>query len=226
MKDLLLLHGAIGAKDQLEPLKEKLKNSFNVYSFNFSGHGKEEFRKRFDIEQFTDDTLSFLSSSNLDKVSVFGYSMGGYVALNLAKKHPEKVVEITALGTKFKWTPEIAAKEVKKLNPEKIEAKIPAFAHALSKRHGQENWKNLLSKTAKMMQEMGEESPLKLSDYSDVGQPCRLLLADNDEMVTQEETIEVNNSLSNSRFHLLSNSKHPIEKVDLELLVREIHKMA
>ena len=54
--------------------------------------------------------------------------MGGYVALQLANKHPKYVQKIITLGTKFAWDKETAAKEVKMLNPEKIEEKIPAFA--------------------------------------------------------------------------------------------------
>ncbi|MFB0925641.1 MAG: alpha/beta hydrolase, partial [Vicingaceae bacterium] len=122
MKNLLLLHGAIGAKDQLEPLKKILSKKFNVYSFSFSGHGCFGSFQEFNIKQFTEDTLSFISTNNLKEVFIFGYSMGGYVALNLAKEHPDKVAQIITLGTKFKWNPEIAAKEVKMLNVAIIEA--------------------------------------------------------------------------------------------------------
>ena len=222
MKNILLLHGAIGAKDQLDALKEKLKENYNVYSFNFSAHGKEGFSKSFNIEQFAEDTLSYLSSNNLEQVDIFGYSMGGYVALYLAKHYPNKVNQIITLGTKFKWTPEIAKKEVKMLNAAIIEAKIPQFAQALSERHGSKNWKTLLSKTAEMMLAMGEGSPLSLSDYQNISHNCKIMLADNDEMVTKEETLEIADALLNSRLTTIKNSKHPIEKVDMDLLVKEI----
>ena len=39
MQHILLLHGAIGSKDQLLPAGEKLADSFIVHSLNFSGHG-------------------------------------------------------------------------------------------------------------------------------------------------------------------------------------------
>jgi hypothetical protein len=112
------------------------------------------------------------------------------------------------------------------LNVAIIEAKVPAFARVLSERHGAENWKNVLSRTAEMMMEMGEKSPLLLSDYGNIKTTCRLMLADNDEMVTEKETIEVARSLPNSKYRVLSNSKHPIEKVDLDLLVKELLNMA
>jgi hypothetical protein len=49
-----------------------------------------------------------------------------------------------------------------------IEAKVPAFARVLSERHGAENWKKVLSRTADMMMEMGDKSPLMLTDYQTI----------------------------------------------------------
>lgn len=43
MQPLLLLHGAIGATDQLEPLAAELNSYYDVHMLNFPGHGEEEF---------------------------------------------------------------------------------------------------------------------------------------------------------------------------------------
>lgn len=222
MDDLLLLHGAIGAKDQLENIKEQLAQNYNVYSLNFSGHGGEDFKTAFNIDQFTADVLLYLEEQQLEKINVFGYSMGGYVALYLAKHHSNKIGNIITLGTKFKWTPEIAVKEVKMLNTDRIEDKIPAFASSLKGRHTEALWKEVLSKTAAMMLEMGTKPPLSIQDYKDINHLCKIMLADNDEMVTEDETLEVVRSLQNASFSSIINSKHPIEKVDLVQLIEEI----
>ena len=39
MKTILLLHGAIGAADQLQPLAQVLAAHYNVHTLSFSGHG-------------------------------------------------------------------------------------------------------------------------------------------------------------------------------------------
>jgi pimeloyl-ACP methyl ester carboxylesterase len=136
METILLLHGALGSKSQLDPLKATLEaQGLPVYSTNFSGHSGEPFRNDFDIETFSGDMLRFLQENQLQRVHVFGYSMGGYVALWFARNHPEYVGKIVTLGTKFDWSPESAEKEVKKLNPEKIQEKVPAFARILEHRH-------------------------------------------------------------------------------------------
>ena len=50
MKNIILLHGAIGAKDQLEPLAAELKQQgYNVFTLSFSGHGQTPFQVNFGI---------------------------------------------------------------------------------------------------------------------------------------------------------------------------------
>jgi hypothetical protein len=39
MQHLLLIHGALGSKDQFETLAAELKNNFIIHSFNLTAHG-------------------------------------------------------------------------------------------------------------------------------------------------------------------------------------------
>jgi pimeloyl-ACP methyl ester carboxylesterase len=159
LKTLVLLHGAFGSSAQLTSLKQALeKEGFAVYMLNFTGHGGKPFRGHFDIQTFSDDILNFIYENGLGKVSIFGYSMGGYVALWLAHQHPELVEKIVTLGTKFDWSPESASHEVRKMDPEKILEKVPAFARILASRHSPNDWKELMRKTAAMMMQLGDLS--------------------------------------------------------------------
>ena len=218
MKNLLILHGAIGSKSQFDSIASLLDNQFDIHLLNFSGHGGEAFKENFNIAQFADDVLAYLKLNKIESVDIFGYSMGGYVALYLAKNHPEKVNKIITLGTKLSWTPDIAAKETKMLVADKIEEKIPAFAAILKDRHHPNDWKTVLEKTTNMMIAMGNNNVLKDEDFKVIQHTVKMLLADNDEMVTYEETNHVAQLLPHATFELLPNSKHPIEKVDIEAL--------
>lgn len=222
MQHLLLLHGAIGAKDQLEELANQLKEKYIVHTLNFSGHGGESISNEFSIEQFSKDVLNYLSKNKIDTINIFGYSMGGYVALYLAKFHQQKVNKVFTLATKFLWTPEIAQREIKMLDANKIEEKIPAFAKQLEKRHSPADWKWLLQKTAEMMIALGNNNPLSLNDYKTITQSVQIGIGDKDTMVSLEETIDVYRHLPNARFIVFPNTQHPIEKVDLNRLKNEI----
>jgi esterase/lipase len=224
MQNIILLHGAIGAKDQLELLAAELKqHGYNVFTLNFSGHGQTPFQTHFGIEQFVLELEQFIKENNLQQPTVFGYSMGGYVALYLAKQQPTLLGNIITLGTKFEWNPEIAQKEVKMLDSKTIIEKVPKFAEALQKRHGQD-WELLLQKTAEMMLSLGNKNALSLNDFSAIENKVLIGLADKDNMVSLEETTSVYKQLKNGAMYMLPNTKHPIETVDLKLLVELVSR--
>lgn len=219
MQPLLLLHGAIGAKDQLETLKKSLSADYKVYSLSFSGHGGEGLpEESFSIKLFADNVLRFMQMEGLEKASIFGYSMGGYVGMYLAKHHPDKVGKIVTLATKFHWTEDIAGKEMQMLDAEKIEAKVPAFAKALQERHAPIEWKTVLKRTAEMLQGLGLNNTLKIEDYTTIQAPALILLGDKDKMVTLPETVDVYKALPNAHMGMLPNTHHPIEQVDPQML--------
>lgn len=222
MQPLILLHGAIGAKDQLQVLREELKSSFNVHTLNFSGHGGTPMPNIFSIQHFANDVLTYIKENNIQKINIFGYSMGGYVALYLAKNYPDKIEKVFTLATKFEWTPEIAQKEIKMLDANKIEEKIPAFAKALEKRHEPNDWKVILQKTADMMIALGNNNTLQLSDIENITIPVAISVGDKDNMVTLSETKDVYQSLKNSHLIILPETLHPIEKVDTKNLTKEL----
>lgn len=222
MQHLLLLHGAIGAKDQFEPLAEMLKGKFIIHTLNFAGHGGSEMQGDFSIPAFSDAVLKYLTDNKINSIHVFGYSMGGFVALYLAKHHPEKVDKIFTFATKFLWSPEIAQREVKMLDPDVIAKKIPAFAQQLAQRHLPNDWKLVMQKTAQLMLALGNTNLLINSDYESIKHPVLIGIGDQDAMVTLEETVAVFKSLPNAGLIVFPNTPHPIEKINLSRLANEV----
>ncbi len=219
MQHLLLLHGAIGARDQLEPLADSLKDKYIVHSFNFSGHGGTPFQESsFSIPYFANNVLGYLQQNNIEEVAIFGYSMGGYVAMYLARYYPQIISKIITLATRFYWDKTVAEKEIKMLDANTILEKVPTFAKQLEKRHLPNDWKTVLEKTKEMLLQLGRNNTLKPGDYADISIPCLLLLGDKDKMITLDETVAVQQALPNAEFKLLPDIVHPIEQVDIWLL--------
>lgn len=222
MKHIILLHGAIGATDQMESLAIALEQKqVRVHRFSFSGHGNVPFRDQFGIEQFAAELEEFIQAHSLEKPAVFGYSMGGYVALYVAKEKPQLLGAVITLGTKFAWSPEIAAKETKMLDAATILEKVPKFAEALKARHGNE-WQTLLRKTSEMMIGLGNAPALKEEDFPVIEQDVLLGLADHDTMVSLDETLQVFKALKQGDLYMLPRTKHPIETVNSPLLAEII----
>jgi len=223
MKDrLLLLHGALGSKCQLKELKKILAQNFEVFIMNFDGHGGVSVQNEFSIELFTNNVLSYLKENNLEKVHVFGYSMGGYVALNLALNYPGVISKIVTLGTKFNWIPESAKKEIKLLNPEVIETKVPKFAVQLAEIHGANSWKEMMNKTAKMMSDLAGGKKMTLAEFQKINHKVLIAIGGQDTMVTIEESKAVSDVMKNGSLKIMENFQHPIDRLDKQQIAETV----
>ena len=220
-----MLHGAIGSSVQLESLADLLTDDFKVSLLNFSGHGgKPVTNEKFSIEMFAEDVLYFIDKGRLEGINIYGYSMGGYVALYIARHYPGKINKIFTTATKFNWNEDTSLKESKLLNPEIISEKIPKFAEQLSERHSPEDWKIVLNKTAEMMIGLGKNNLLKDKDYLQIENEILLSVGDRDNMVSIEETVDVYRKLKNGSLLILPGTPHPIEKINAERLANEMKK--
>jgi pimeloyl-ACP methyl ester carboxylesterase len=223
MKNLIILHGALGAKAQFESLASGLAAHFKVYTLEFEGHGtKSAVEMDFSIDRFAQDLKDFMYENQLQKPLVFGYSMGGYVALKLESLEANSFEKIVTLGTKFDWNPETAEKEASMLNAEKIEEKVAAFAGYLKSLHGEHEWKTVLQRTAKMMLELGKKPALRAYDFHHIRIPVRLLRGSNDTMVTAAETKNVQELLANAHYEEMPGWVHPVNQVPSGELVQQL----
>ena len=221
--NLLLLHGALGTSKELFRLKEYLSEHYTIYTFDFEGHGEAVSENDFSIELFTQNIRAFIQSHELENANIFGYSMGGYVALNYASLCRDNVNAIITYGTKFNWNPEFAANEVKKLNPDVIELKVPKFANHLKSIHHPSDWKSVVKKTAEMMYELGHCPNLTAEKLKALSTRTLVLLGELDNMVNQDESESVVSQLQNASLKILQGFVHPIERNDLHIMAEVIH---
>lgn len=221
---IILLHGALGSKEQFSTLKSLLADKYTVYDFNFEGHGGHSTDKAYSIDLFVDNTIDFMAKNEITVANFFGYSMGGYVALKLAMKYPEKVNKVMTLATKFDWNKEVAEREVRKLNPLKIVEKVPKFAQILQETHKPDDWQVVVNKTAQMMSELGNGSAITLNEFKTIEHPVLISVGSKDEMVTVEESQKVADQLKNGNSLIINDLYHPIEKVDKVELVTTIEQ--
>lgn len=216
---LLLLHGAISSKKQFDALIPFLNNQFELHLLNFPGHGGNEIpNEPFSIPLFATSVLNYLDHKKITVASIFGYSMGGYVALYLAAYYPQRVEKVFTLATKFEWTPQVAEKETAQLNPEKISEKVPAFASFLEKAHYPRNWKEVIQKTSLMLMQLGNNPSLTKNDFLEIKIPVIIGLGELDKMVSQDESKNTVEHLKNGQLLLIPSTLHPFEKVNHQLL--------
>lgn len=214
-KQILLLHGALGSKNQFASITPLL--NAEIHAINFTGHGGLPLTKAFTMQQFAQDVIEYLDENNIEKIDVFGYSLGGYVALYTAFLFPNRIGKIATLSTKMEWTPEFTQDQVRMLNPEIIAVKVPKFADQLSHEHQPEDWKTIMEKTADMMVGLSLTRPLSDNSLRQIAHPVILGAGNRDQMVSIEETLKAAKCLQKATVCILD-TPHEIAKIDVQVL--------
>src|SRR5213592_844878 len=110
-KPLIMLHGGFGTFEMFTALSPALALDHQVIGVDLYGHGRTVFTDRFIcFEQMADDIAGLIHHLGLEKADLFGFSLGGAVALQTAIRHPERVNKLVVISILFKrtgWYPEM-----------------------------------------------------------------------------------------------------------------------
>ncbi|MEL7123257.1 MAG: alpha/beta hydrolase [Bacteroidota bacterium] len=222
--NLILLHGALGTKQEVQTLKKILSNHYTTYDLDFDGHGNGKQVDEFSMQSLAENVVDFCNQESIENAYFFGYSLGGYVALKLALSHPQLVKKIATFGTKFNWSKEATEGEIKKLNPETIKEKVPHFAQHLEQLQTNNNWEKLLHQTAQMMLGLANGEKLTEDELQSIDQEVLISIGTKDRMVSLEESQSTVNQLKNARLQVLEDFVHPLEKNDPNQLAEVIRQ--
>jgi pimeloyl-ACP methyl ester carboxylesterase len=232
---ILLLHGALGARDTLRPIERALTPLLPagtpVHAHEFAGHGTTPDPDAapdapYDVARLAAGVLEAMDRGRIDHAVLFGYSLGGYVALLLAAQHPTRVRAVTTLATKLAWTLEGAARETSRLDAATIRAKVPRFADALAARHADAGgWEAVLTRTAGMMHGIAARPLVTPEVLAAVACPTRICVGDRDATVTLDECVAAVRALPHGELAVLPGTGHPLEHADASRVAREILEM-
>jgi pimeloyl-ACP methyl ester carboxylesterase len=102
---VLLLHGWTASADlNFFPVYAGLASSYRVIALDLRGHGRGmRSTEPFSLEDCADDAAALLGELEAQQVIVVGYSMGGPVAMLLARRHPGKVAALVMQATALEW---------------------------------------------------------------------------------------------------------------------------
>jgi pimeloyl-ACP methyl ester carboxylesterase len=93
-KPIILITGASATMDMWNPLllEQLASANYRVIIFENRGVGESTVgTKEFSISQFANDTLGLLDALRISKADILGWSMGGFIAQQLALTYPDKV---------------------------------------------------------------------------------------------------------------------------------------
>jgi pimeloyl-ACP methyl ester carboxylesterase len=173
---LVLIHGGVVGITMFGPNVEALAKGRQVIAVELQGHAHTaDIDRPMSCEAMADDIAALIKYLGLQKADVMGYSLGGYVALQTAIRHPQSVRKLVVASSGFRRSgmyPEV----------------LTAFDHMnaatgaqmsqspLSKMYPNVNWEVLFGKLGEMLR--------KDYDWSDgvkaIQSPTMLVFADAD----------------------------------------------
>ena len=100
---LVVLHGAYMTIDAMGEVVPKLAETRRVIAVELQGHGRtaDVADRPITYEGMADDAAALIGLLGIEQADVFGFSMGGGVALQLAIRHPGLVRKLVAASASY-----------------------------------------------------------------------------------------------------------------------------
>jgi pimeloyl-ACP methyl ester carboxylesterase len=99
---LVVLHGSFMTIELLGELIPRLAETRPVIAVELQGHGHTaDIDRPFSYEQLADDVAALLRHLDLDSADLYGYSLGGGVALQVALRHPDVVRKLVLVSSSY-----------------------------------------------------------------------------------------------------------------------------
>ncbi len=86
---LVILHGLYGSSDNWMSIARILEKDFELFIPDQRNHGRSPHSDEFNYSLLAQDVICFFSKNNIKKAILVGHSMGGKVAMHVARKFPE-----------------------------------------------------------------------------------------------------------------------------------------
>ena len=189
-KPLVLLHGAFNSiNTAFSQLIPALSKNRQIIAVELQGHGRtNDIDRPFSFETMADDVAALLKWLKTDSADVFGYSMGGGVAQQLAIRHPSLVRRLILTSTVYKyegWTKETRS-ILPMLTPEMFEP-TPIKSEYDKLAPDPKHWKDFINKMKKFVTTSYDFGADKIKA---IKSPTLIIAADGDG-VSPEHAVEM-----------------------------------
>lgn len=96
---VVLVHG-YPLNHQIWTHQFPLSSHYHIYAPDLPGFGQSRLQVIHSMEEYADKISQSLETRGLDKVVMFGHSMGGYITLAFAEKYPEKILGLGLINSR------------------------------------------------------------------------------------------------------------------------------
>ena len=221
---LVILHGAAGCtRMETLPLIRALSNKYRVLALDFAAHGRSAMFSNtpFTAELFVDNVLALFNHLQIPEARLFGFSLGGYIALRFTTEYPERVKKLAAHAVNRVWDEALVQAMIQRLDLESIRQKGEDLVQYLEEMHGPE-WPGLFER----MQEYTRLLPAysKKTDPGKVTIPTLLSAVDKDDLFPVSNIVALAQALPGCKLAVIPGQRHAFQSVDLDILLPILKK--
>lgn len=129
----VFIHGWLGDRSHFAPSITEFESNYNILALDLRGHGVSDspLDINWSFEAFADDIYALISSYDLDKVTIIGYSLGTAIALKFVNKYPELVERLILIAGANKFEPPYWFRAVAKLGIDALTKSITSLLDRL-----------------------------------------------------------------------------------------------
>lgn len=216
---IVMLHGAAGCTTlETAPLMRLLETEFHVIAVDLQGHGASPATNTpISFDTFSDDILALLDVLSVDRAALFGFSMGGNVALHVARRAPDRIRAVAAHGANVTWTEERAVDMQARLNADRLAKRSDHLVQHLSAHHN--DWDQLFRRMHDWVATLPEQTPEMQQMAREVTVPTLVSCVDRDDLFPLSETLTLHSLVPDARLEVFRGTHHALPLAPL-------HRMA
>ena len=217
---LVVLHGAAGATTlETEPLIRHLEPHFHILALDFAAHGASETYQDalLTVDFLADNVRGVLDFFGIDRTHVFGFSLGGFVALRFASMHPRRADRLAVHNTNVDWTDELAAAMNARFDAAMLTSRFPDVVRRLETFHT--DWQRLFERINRMIARLPAHRQTQHALHR-IDHPVFVSAVDQDDVLPLGVPFSLQRALPQSTLAILPGNRHALRHLDPALYAR------
>jgi pimeloyl-ACP methyl ester carboxylesterase len=213
---LVLLPGLLGSVDShWRRFLSGYAQHFHTIAVDLRGHGRSnnpagELR----LSRLIDDLHVLLDTLQIERTFLCGYSLGGYIALGYALRHPAVVRAAVIHATKFFWNAGAVRDTLECFDPDRLAARHPERTAALEQEHRSDTggWRRLMDAGSRFVTTLADEG-IPAASLHGIAAPVLVTQCALDEMIPVSEAGQLAAAIPGAQVYIFPEGKHALASV-------------
>ena len=221
---IIFIHGFPLNKSMWNKQVDALKTKYRVISYDIRGHGDSECgTEHFSIDLFVSDLIKLMDILKIEKASLCGLSMGGYIALNAIEKYPERFEALVLSDTHcIADPPHVRQKRLETIDTIKATGLEKYVEDSLSNLFAPESFitkKEEVQAVREMILNTSEQSLTRTllalflreetcNKMADIDVPVLFIVGQEDKITPPEAAMYMQDRTKNSSMHVIDHAGH------------------